>query len=120
MLTHQDPTYRPATFTTRMLESTVAVITVNGELDFTNVAELVDTVTRVADDRSRIVLDLSGVEFFGSAGFAALHMLSERCTAHGTPCVVVPSRSVNRVVEICDTDTAVPLRATLAEALEST
>lgn len=119
MLTHQDPTYQSATFSTRKHEARVAVVTVDGELDFTNVMELIGAATHAAVDSSRIVIDLSGVEFFGTAGYAALHTLSERYTAQQTPWSVVPSRNVNRVVEICDIDTVVPLRASLAVALES-
>lgn len=119
MFTNQNTDYQSATFTTRRLSSSVALVSVEGELDFTNAAELIDTATGVADDESGVVIDLSGVEFFGSAGFSALHVLHERYSARSTPWAVVPSRNVDRVVRICDTDAVVPLRTSLAGALES-
>lgn len=112
-------THGSATFDTRVLDPLIAIVSVNGELDITNVTHFVDTAALVAEGRSSVVIDLSGVQFFGTAGFSALHILNQRYTARQTPWAVVPSRNVNRVVGICDTDAFVPLRATLAMALES-
>ena len=108
-----------ATFTTRLHDPSVVIVVVNGELDFTNAKELIEAATQAADDRAQVVIDLSGVEFFGTAGFAALHALGERYTQRRISWAVVPSRNVNRVVQICDTGDLVPLQATLAAAIES-
>jgi anti-anti-sigma factor len=117
MSTHPHPAYQSATFTTRMSESSVAIVTVAGELDFTNTEELIGTATHVADGSTDVVIDLSGVEFFGTAGFTALHALNEQYTAQHIRWAVVPSRNVDRVVRICDTESVVPLRRTLELAL---
>lgn len=111
--------YGSASFRTRLLEPRFAIVAVDGEVDFTNVKDLIGAATHVARDRSGVVIDLSGVEFFGTAGFAALHALSVRYAARKTHWAVVPSRNVQRVVQICDTDAFVPMRATLASALAS-
>ena len=51
----------------------MAVITAHGELDAANAQEFVDYALRHAAHIDRLVLDLTGVEFFGTAGFSALH-----------------------------------------------
>lgn len=119
MPTQQNSSYQSARFTTRTHESSAVIVTVDGEVDFTNVDELIGAATDVGDDGSRVVLDLSAVEFFGSAGYSALHALHERYTGRAVTWAVVPSRNVDRVVRICDTASVVPLRPTITAALES-
>ena len=58
---------------------TPSVITAHGELDAANAQEFVDYALRHAARINRLVLDLSGVEFFGTSGFSALHTLNVRC-----------------------------------------
>ena len=72
-----------ATFATRWLQPSVAVITAHGELDASNAQELVDYALRDADRTERLALDLTGVDFFGTAGFSALHTLNVRCAGAG-------------------------------------
>ena len=119
MTTEHSSGIRPAGFTEHRDPSSAAIISVGGEIDFTNVDELIDAATEVADDSARVVLDLSDVEFFGSAGFSALYTLSERYCARAVTWAVVPSRNVDRVVRLCDRESLVPLRETVAAALES-
>lgn len=108
-----------ATFTTRQHAPSDVIVSVDGELDMTNVSDFLDTAVLAAEDRSRVVIDLSGVKFFGTAGVSALHVLSERYTARETPWAVVPSRNVDRVMRICDTDAVVPLQPTVDAAFTS-
>lgn len=108
-----------ATFNTSVVNPAIGIVAVDGELDITNVTDFVGTASDMADDSNRIVIDLRGVEFFGTAGFAALHELSTRYTEGGTPWAVVPSRNVRRVVLICDTDKFVPMHSSLAAALDA-
>ena len=70
-----------ATFTTRWLDPRYAVITAHGELDASNAQEFVDYALRDAERTERLALDLTGVDFFGTAGFSALHTLNVRCAA---------------------------------------
>ena len=108
-----------ATFTTRVNAPSDVILSVDGELDMTNISDFLDTAVLAAEDRTRVVIDLSGVTFFGTAGVSALHALGERYTAGDTPWAVVPSRNVDRVMRICDTDAVVPLKATVAAAFAS-
>jgi anti-anti-sigma factor len=106
-----------ACFATRWLKPTVAVITAHGDLDASNAQEFVDYALRHADHTQRLVLDLSGLDFFGTAGFSALHTLNVRCAGGGVEWVLVPSRAVSRLLRICDPDSGLPIADTVQLAL---
>ena len=108
---------RTASFATRRPQPTVAVITAKGELDAFNAQELVDYALRDVESTQRVALDLTGVDFFGTAGFSALHTLNVRCAAAGVEWVLVPSTAVTRLLRICDPDSALPIAATMSAAL---
>ena len=106
-----------ATFATRWLQPAVAVVTAHGDLDASNSQEFVDYALRNAERTQRLALDLTGVDFFGTAGFSALHTLNVRCAAAGVEWVLVPSGAVTRLMRICDPDSALPIAATMPTAL---
>ena len=106
-----------ASFTTRFLKPSVAVITATGELDASNAQELADYALRDVERTQRLALDLTGVDFFGTAGFSALHTLNVRCAAAGVEWILVPSSAVNRLLRICDPDSTLPLATTMSAAL---
>ncbi len=106
-----------ASFATRWLQPSVAVITAHGELDASNAQELVDYALRDAERTKRLALDLSGVDFFGTAGFSALHTLNVRCAGAAVEWVLVPSTAVSRLLRICDPDSTLPIAATMPAAL---
>jgi anti-anti-sigma regulatory factor len=64
-----------------------------------------------------LVLDLSEVEFFGTAGFSALHTLNVQCAGAGVEWVLVPSHAVSRLLKICDPDSTLPMESKLPAAL---
>ena len=106
-----------ATFATRWLSPSVAVVTARGELDASNAGDLVDHALSHTEQTERLVLDLSEVEFFGTAGFSALHTLNVQCAGAGVEWVLVPSRAVTRLLRICDPDSALPMESKLPAAL---
>ena len=106
-----------AAFATRWLQPAVAVITAHGELDASNAQELVDYALRDAERIQRLALDLTGVDFFGTAGFSALHTLNVRCAGAGVEWVLVPSTAVSRLLRICDPDSTLPIATTMPAAL---
>ena len=92
-------TATPRTFATRWLQPSVAVITAHGELDASNAQDFVDYALRARRSHSSAwLLDLSGVDFFGTAGFSALHTLNVRCAARGSSGCSVPSAAVTPAV----------------------
>src|SRR6476619_6260239 len=67
------------------------VITARGELDACNAAQLADYVQHCAAHSKSIILNLSGLEFFGTAGFSALHTINVWCAGAHVRWTVVPS-----------------------------
>ena len=106
-----------AHFATRWLQPSTAVITAHGELDASNAQEFIDYALRHADHIERLVLDLSGADFFGTAGFSALHTVNVRCAGENLDWALVPSRAVTRLLQICDPDSALPICPSIDAAL---
>jgi anti-anti-sigma factor len=106
-----------AHFATRWLHPAVAVVTAHGDLDASNASEFADYALRHADITQGFVLDLSGVDFFGTAGFSALHTLNVRCADADVLWALVPSTGVNRLLRICDPDSALPISSSVESAL---
>src|SRR5579875_1484224 len=96
---------RTARFSVRWGPS-AAVISAHGELDAANAAQLADYVERCSASANRLVLDLSELSFFGTAGFSALHRINVRCAGAGVRWAVVPNQLVSRLLLICDPDRA--------------
>ena len=108
-----------AHFATQWLQPSMAVITANGELDAANAQEFVDYALRHAAHTDRLVLDLTGVDFFGTAGFSALHTVNVRCAAEKIEWALTPSPAVIRLLRICDPDSALPICTSVEAALSA-
>jgi anti-anti-sigma factor len=106
-----------ARFATRWMQPSLAVITAHGELDAANAQEFVDYALHHAAQIDRLVLDLSRVDFFGTAGFSALHTLNVRCAAEKVQWAMAPSPAVDRLMRICDPDSTLPICAGVDAAL---
>jgi anti-anti-sigma factor len=85
------------------------VITAQGELDASNAAQLVDYFDLCIAHATPLVLDLSGLKFFGTAGFSALHLINVKCAGANLRWALVPSKAVTRLLRICDPDHTLPL-----------
>jgi anti-anti-sigma factor len=85
------------------------VVAAQGELDAANAVQLADYVQRCAAFSQWVILDLTGLKFFGTAGFSALHTINVRCAGAGVRWTVVPNRTVSRLLRICDPDQALPI-----------
>jgi anti-anti-sigma factor len=106
---------RTAHFTTRHVQPTTTLITAAGELDAANAHQFVDYALR--DPGQALVLDLTGVEFFGTAAFSAIHTLNVRCAGRGVDWVLVPSRAVARLLRVCDPDATLPVAGSVEAAV---
>jgi anti-anti-sigma factor len=93
------------------------VITAHGELDASNANHLADYVQRCAAHSKPIILNLSGLEFFGTAGFSALHTINVRCAGADVRWAVVPGKAVSRLLRICDPDNTLPLAESMLDSL---
>lgn len=97
--------------------ASAAVVSASGELDASNANQLADYVARCAASSKSLVVDLTGVEFFGTAGFSALHTINVRCAGADVRWAVVPSHAVSRLLRICDPDKTLPIAESVAEGL---
>ena len=107
---------RTSRFTVHWFPS-AAVVTAHGELDAANAAQLANYVERCAAFSERVVLDLSELEFFGTAGFSALHLINVRCAGADVQWTVVPNHLVSRLLRICDPDNTLPLCDSVADVV---
>jgi anti-anti-sigma factor len=98
--------------------SDTAVINVAGEIDAANAGRFGDYALSVSAQCRYLVLDLSGVEFFGTEGFSMLHMFNVRCAKAGVRWAMVPSVAVRRVLRICDPEGALSAAHTVEAALD--
>ncbi|WP_454788968.1 STAS domain-containing protein [Mycolicibacterium lutetiense] len=108
-----------AEFCAQWLWPATAVISVHGELDASNAAELTECGIRNSRPSGQLVLDLSAVEFFGACCFACLHTLNVRCAGENIDWVLIPSSAVSRVLEICDPARALPISTALPAGLST-
>jgi len=98
-----------------MWDAARVVVTADGELDASNAIQFADYFDLCITDSTPLVVDLSGLEFFGTAGFSALHLINVSCAAKKLRWAVVPSKAVARLLRICDPDHALPLIASVDE-----
>jgi len=106
-----------AQFATRWLHPSILIVSAHGELDAANAQEFAEYALRHTDTVKRLLLDLKGVEFFGTAGFSALHTLNVRCAESGSVWAMMPSEAVTRLLAICDPDSTLPVAPTIETAL---
>lgn len=108
---------RTAQFTARW-GPTGTLITVDGELDAANADQLVAYVRQSTNrSRRRVILDLRGLNFIGTAGFSALHRINVACSEAQVSWAMAPSPAVARLLRICDPDATLPVTAPRAEPL---
>jgi anti-anti-sigma factor len=107
---------RTAQFSARW-DSSGTVITVDGELDAANADQLASYVARNVSRTKRVILDLRGLEFIGTAGFSALHRINVACSAAQVHWAMAPSPAVSRLLRLCDPDGTLPVTEPTAEPL---
>jgi anti-anti-sigma factor len=106
-----------ARLASRRLRSSVAVISAHGDIDASN-AGILTEYTRGHLMRCRgLILDLRGLDFFGTEGFSALHRVSVCCARAGIDWAVVSGEAVSRVLRIGDPHGLLPAASTLEAAL---
>ncbi|HEU0192234.1 MAG TPA: STAS domain-containing protein [Mycobacterium sp.] len=93
------------------------VIAVHGEIDAANAAAVNSYVQRCAGNCAWLVLDLSDLEFIGTAGFSALRALGSRYATANICWSMVPGSAVSRLLRICDPDSLLPTAESVGVAL---
>jgi anti-anti-sigma regulatory factor len=101
----------------RRLGSSIAIISAYGYIDASN-ADTLTAYTLGHLMRCRgLIVDLRGVDFFGTEGFSALHRVSVCCARAGTGWAVVSGEAVSRVLRIGDPQGCLPAASTVEAAM---
>jgi anti-anti-sigma factor len=98
-----------AGFSACRIGPSAVLVTVEGDVDATNNRTLAGYVERQVAGSGHLVLDLRLVDFFGTAGFAALHNINVICSRHGLTWELRCGRQVRRLLAMCDPDSTLPL-----------
>ena len=106
-----------ARFDTRWTMSSVAIVSAYGDIDASNATTLTDYALVNAVRCRGLILGLSGLEFFGTEGFLALHRVSVRCARADIMWILVPGAAVCRLLRICDPHGSLPTVDTVGAAL---
>ncbi|HME74578.1 MAG TPA: STAS domain-containing protein [Mycobacterium sp.] len=101
----------------RRLRSSVAVISVRGHIDASNADTLTQYTLGHLTGCRGLIIDLRGLDFFGTEGFSALHRVSVCCAHPGIGWAVVPSEAVSRVLRIGDPQGLLPAASTVEAAM---
>jgi anti-anti-sigma factor len=94
------------------------VVTIRGEIDAVNVEEVGEYVRRFVLRDKPVVLDLSQVTHFSSAGISLCCVLDEECRAAGAEWTVVASPSVSALLGEPE-EAAFPVTRSVHEALRN-
>lgn len=105
-----------AVFTAQELIDGRVLVSVRGDVDATNRQALGRFVARHARVSKQLILDLTGVDFFGSQGFTALYYVSVQCARRDVDWMIAGGRTVLRILRICDPDEDLPLAGDIAAA----
>lgn len=99
------------------MASSVAVVSARGDIDQTNARTLTEySLAHLVRCRG-LILDLTRLEFFGAAGFSALHRISVSCARAELDWALVPGAAVSLLLRICDPDGWLPAAGTVSAAL---
>jgi anti-anti-sigma factor len=109
----QRETHHRGGFSASHLPDATVLVTVEGEIDATNNRTLATYIERqvAGSTHAHLVLDLRLVDFFGTAGFAALHNINVICSRYGVGWTMLAGRQVRRLLTIVDPDGTLPLEA---------
>ncbi|TGD84948.1 STAS domain-containing protein [Mycolicibacterium sp. CH28] len=99
------------------LTSSVAGVSVYGDVDASNADVLSEHSCAHVMRCHGLIVDLRGVDFFGSAGLLALEVVSDRCERAGIGWAMVPGPAVSRLLRICDARDSLPAARTVDAAL---
>lgn len=96
-----------------------AVVRASGDLDLTTAVRLREQAVQVVTGgQACLVLDLQEVDFVDSTGLGVIVGLLKRTRSQGGDLRLVSTRpSLRKVLELTDLDRALPLRATVDEAI---
>lgn len=88
------------------------VVTIRGEIDAVNVDQVGEYVRRFVLNDNPVVLDLSAVTHFSSAGIALFGVLDEECRGAGVEWMIVANPIVSALLGDCSDPAEAPFPVT--------
>ena len=104
-------------FHVRRLSPTTVLIVVSGEIDASAETSVLDGIVASMSDHRQLVLDLSHLRFFGTAGYSALHRLQSHCARSEVDWVLIAGPEVQRLMRLCNPDGIFPTAANIVSAV---
>lgn len=101
----------------RELGARTVLLAVAGDIDAATASGLLDDLETHLQGYRQVVLDLSGVEFFGAAGYSLLNRLHVYCTRASIDWVVVTGTEAQRLLRVCDPDGIFPTASNIVSAV---
>ena len=101
----------------RELSATTVLVAAFGEIDAASAGGLSERIEDHLTGYRQLVLDLSRLEFFGTAGYSVLHRVHRRCARAGVDWVLVPGPEVQRLLRVCDPDGMLPTAPNIVSAV---
>ena len=101
----------------RELSASTVLVAAFGEIDAATAAELSERIEHHLAGYRQLVLDLSRLEFFGTAGYSVLHRVHSRCARAGVDWVLVAGPEVQRLLRVCDPDGILPTAPNIVSAV---
>jgi len=88
----------------RELGPATVLLTILGDIDAAEAPTLLDRIVHRMTGYSQLLLDLSKLSFFDSAGYSLLHRLDVFCTRASVDWALVVGSEVMRLLQACDPD----------------
>lgn len=101
----------------RQLGSTTVLCAVTGDIDAASAPVLLDRIQALLTGYHQMVLDLSDLRFFGTAGYTLLHRLEVFATRSSRDWVVVGGPEVQRLLRVCDPEHTFPVASNIVSAV---
>lgn len=101
----------------RELSASTVLVSAVGEIDAASATDLSETIEQHLGGYRQLVLDLSRLSFFGTAGYSVLHRVHSRCLRSAMDWVLVPGKEVDRLLRVCDPDGILPTAPNIVSAV---
>lgn len=111
-----DQTSGQELITGRELGPSTVLLAVVGDVDAAAAPTLFDRVIHLISGYKQLVLDLSQVSFFSTAGYSLLHRLDVFCTRASVDWALVVGPEVARLLRVCDPERTFPAAANIVSA----
>ena len=93
------------------------VLTISGDVDAANGQRIQEVATRFVSGPEALILDLSGVIFFGARGISVLIAIRDTRRTTDAPWAIIPNRIVSRVLQLTACAAELPSADSVQDAL---